>query len=155
MTNITRKVSWSRVIVLTVGLAALSLPAQAEVYRWVDANGKVHFSDRKPLSATAEDVSGRLKKTNIDTSQQEHEKLGKIFAKETEAERRAREREQAKALNQKRQLEHYCKKLKRRIDILNGPTYWVDNKGNEREMSLEEQKNAVAEAQQKYNKRCK
>ncbi|WP_138435727.1 DUF4124 domain-containing protein [Marinobacter shengliensis] len=27
----------------------LSLPAQAEIYRWTDANGSIHFSDTPPM----------------------------------------------------------------------------------------------------------
>ena len=45
--------------------------AHAEVYRWTDANGKVHFSDKRPKSA-AEDITEKVmkqrmvKKTTID-----------------------------------------------------------------------------------------
>ena len=36
----------------------LSAPAvQAQMYRWVDVEGKVHFSDKKPKDAKAEDIS--------------------------------------------------------------------------------------------------
>ncbi|MFP5429587.1 MAG: DUF4124 domain-containing protein [Gammaproteobacteria bacterium] len=35
-----------RIIVLALWLAAL--PAQAELYKWTDAQGRVHFTDRKP-----------------------------------------------------------------------------------------------------------
>lgn len=35
-----------RIIMLTLLLAAL--PAEAELYKWTDAQGRVHFTDRKP-----------------------------------------------------------------------------------------------------------
>lgn len=33
---------------LLAALCAATLPAHADVYRWVDANGKVHYSDTPP-----------------------------------------------------------------------------------------------------------
>lgn len=38
-------------------LAALALPAQAEVYKWVDGSGMVHYSDQPP-SVDAQTVRG-------------------------------------------------------------------------------------------------
>ena len=38
----------------------------AEVYKWVDENGKVQFSDKAPPAKQAEDISGKLEKTNVD-----------------------------------------------------------------------------------------
>lgn len=51
-------------IVLAVALAALVMPAQAKLYRWVDEQGNVHYSDRLPPQATQQkrkvlDESGR------------------------------------------------------------------------------------------------
>ena len=34
-------------------LVAVAAPAQAELYRWVDDNGQVHYSDKKPNQNTA------------------------------------------------------------------------------------------------------
>ena len=31
-------------------------PAQAEIYKWIDANGKVHFSDEKPEHMKVEEI---------------------------------------------------------------------------------------------------
>lgn len=42
---------------LVVGIAALSMVAGAtEVYRWVDAEGIVHFGDRPPLNRPVEQI---------------------------------------------------------------------------------------------------
>ncbi len=47
-------------------LLLLCLPAQAEVYKWVDDNGKVHFGDRAPAEKKAEAIDSQLEKINID-----------------------------------------------------------------------------------------
>jgi hypothetical protein len=39
-----------------LGLIALSSAVQAEIFKWVDANGKVHYSDRK-ISTQAQTVN--------------------------------------------------------------------------------------------------
>ena len=46
---------------LLFGLVAL--PAMAEIYKWVDANGKVHYSDQKPpdTAQSSTDMSALLK----------------------------------------------------------------------------------------------
>ena len=43
-----------------------SSAASAEVYKWVDENGKVHFGDRAPEKKSAEEISAQLEKTNVD-----------------------------------------------------------------------------------------
>ncbi len=46
----------------------ISLGAQAEIYRWVDAEGRVHFSDQRAPGAEKLDVqSGFVKKTEPET----------------------------------------------------------------------------------------
>ncbi len=44
----------------------LCVPVRAEVYRWVDDNGKVHFGDRAPAEKKAEAIDSQLEKVNID-----------------------------------------------------------------------------------------
>ena len=43
-----------------------SFAAQAEVYKWVDANGKTHFGDKVPESAKVETLN--LPNTLVQTS---------------------------------------------------------------------------------------
>jgi hypothetical protein len=42
---------------LTAMLSVLACAAQAEIYRWTDANGKVHFSDQPVAHQKAEKVA--------------------------------------------------------------------------------------------------
>lgn len=41
---------------LAIILLALSLPASAQVYKWTDENGQVHFGQRPPPASGAEHV---------------------------------------------------------------------------------------------------
>ena len=42
--------------------------SSAEVYKWVDENGKLQFSDKAPPEKNAENIEKELKKTNVDTA---------------------------------------------------------------------------------------
>lgn len=53
-------------------LCVLSVPALAEVYKWVDENGKVHFGDRAPADKPAENIADSLEKTNVDEASKQH-----------------------------------------------------------------------------------
>ena len=44
-------------LLVVFGHALLSMPAAAEIYKWVDANGKVHFSDKKPNNDRSQTVN--------------------------------------------------------------------------------------------------
>ena len=44
-------------LILTLWLIILTGSAHAAVYKWIDANGKVHFGDRKPASIKTEKVT--------------------------------------------------------------------------------------------------
>lgn len=41
-------------------LWALLIPASAQVYKWVDANGRTHYGERPPQNAKAQEVETRL-----------------------------------------------------------------------------------------------
>ena len=42
--------------IIIILLLLVVFPSQAEIYKWVDENGKVHFSDRKPESEKTEEL---------------------------------------------------------------------------------------------------
>ena len=41
-------------------LWALSIPASAQVYKWVDEQGRTHYGERPPQNAKAQEVKQRL-----------------------------------------------------------------------------------------------
>ncbi|WP_461481839.1 DUF4124 domain-containing protein [Porticoccus sp.] len=47
-------------ITVLLGVVLGSLVAQAEIYTWKDASGKVHFSDSKPANTPVESVEVRV-----------------------------------------------------------------------------------------------
>ena len=51
-------VSWKPLLLVVI--AALTTVAQAEIFRWVDESGRVHFTDRPPWGEEAEQVTVRV-----------------------------------------------------------------------------------------------
>lgn len=87
----------------------------ADVYKWVDENGKVRFSDKQPKENAAEKIDEALKKTNVDSASA---KMGYTVTAKTG------KTEDEKALEQKKleQLEAAigkpCKKMKSDIEAI-------------------------------------
>ena len=46
---------------LILSFIFVSLPASAEIYKWVDSEGVVHYSNRASQNAKSEDVTSRVK----------------------------------------------------------------------------------------------
>ena len=123
--------------------------AHAEVYRWTDANGKVHFSDKRPKSA-AEDITEKVKQTNVDTSTAERQKLETLFRKENEADREYK-RQQAQPDTA---LLLRCKEAKNYLETISGRVQFIDKEGKAVVVTEEERKRRVIEMQTLINERC-
>jgi hypothetical protein len=56
------------VMLATVALLAVAMPLDAQVYRWVDAEGNVHYTDRPPPEVDAERMSIEVQPTDLETT---------------------------------------------------------------------------------------
>ncbi|MES2675444.1 MAG: DUF4124 domain-containing protein [Pseudomonadota bacterium] len=131
-------------------LIAISSITNAEIYRWTDKDGKTHFSDNKP-KGEAEDITAAVRKQNIDTSTQEHQKLEAVFRKENAADREFQQQQtQPSAEN----LEQ-CNNAKRYLNNIDRRVQFVDNKGKMVHVSEDERKARVAETRSFIQKNCK
>lgn len=135
---------------LAACLAILAGPAAAgEVYRWVDADGKAHFSDTPPVRQKVEKIEIRpvMPSPPAATTQ------GRSWQQQVEESnlRRARQEKQEKADERnKQQAEQKCLAARRSLDALNRgrPLYRVDKNG-ERVYLEDDQRKAEAEAAQR------
>lgn len=107
-----------------------SMPVKAEIYQWRDADGRLHFGDKKPTHLEAEEVSGSVGKVNSDSSGVERKKLERLFKAETVAERAHRQRvEQARQQDQMKRQQQ-CDKAREHLAVLQGPVYFVREDGS-------------------------
>lgn len=107
----------------------LSTASIAEVYKWVDENGKVRFSDKAPDDKPAESIGAKLEQTNIDSNSKN---VTATFSGSTKTqdeidleERKKSERESA--------IGPICKKLKKEIHMIESgqPVAFLDENGAE------------------------
>jgi hypothetical protein len=143
-----------RTVLAIALLLAAAAATHAQVYRWVDEQGKVHYGERPPSGAKATPVETKpagppaAANPNADASQQERD-----------FQRRRMEREQAEARDQKAadKARQQCERERTRLAqlrnvrrIQNG----VDEKGNLRYMSEGERADAIAAQQGTVARAC-
>ncbi|MCB1668868.1 MAG: DUF4124 domain-containing protein [Porticoccaceae bacterium] len=137
---------------ILVVLLAVSSVASAQIYRWVDEHGEVHFSDKKPDTGKAEDVSADLKTINVDSSASETEKLSQIFKGETPEEKNYHLDKQKK---QQSRMQQACIKAKRNLKTLRGRFYMTGEDGKEIVVSEDEQQRMIESLEEQIRKHCR
>ena len=131
---------------LALFILLVSLPVHAEVYRWTDANGKVHFGDKRP-DAKAENITDKVKQTNIDTSTNEHEKLETLFRKESAADR------EQQVQPDPAQLKH-CAEARILLNKISGRLQVIDDNGKPVHVSESERQQSARELQKAIKENC-
>jgi len=113
----------------------LAVLANAEIYKWVDENGKVHFSDHAS-DVKAKAVGGTLKPANISQSEpvQEYGSEQPISAAEQQVEQR--DEQQARFEEYAREMQ--CREARNQLRIISGPVYFEREDGSTFEISEQE-----------------
>ena len=137
------------------GLIAILLAAAAsagELYRWVDAEGKVHFGDRPPLEAEAEDIGDDLRPINSAdaTRPQQFTRSGQQASAQQQYEARQRNQQQ----QQRRQLERACQRAQRSLRMLQGRVTFVDENGKSVKITERERQQRAARLQREIAQVC-
>jgi hypothetical protein len=101
---------------IVLGLACAS-PAQAKLYKWVDADGNVTYSERKPPDAQAEEI--KLRGQGV-TSEQARERLDALGgASEAEGEGREPDPPDTTALREREtRIKKNCEIARENLRIL-------------------------------------
>lgn len=139
---------------LSILLMIFALPASAEIYKWVDEQGKVHYGD-KPQSDASELKVDIEKKGHIKTSAEREEKRRRLIEEykdddRREAETREKEKQQKKALAKdcvyaKDKLRRYQKASQ---------LYELDKNGNRVAVSEEKKTRELQKLQKSINRHC-
>ena len=113
------------------------LPAQAEVYKWTDEHGQVHFSDRPPdkdtpayqLRTPASSTTSSSPQSHSDTERRTRQKK---LSDALEADRREKEQADVKRKEQQAKREHNCKVARAELNASKRANliYDYDQKGN-------------------------
>ncbi|KUJ83836.1 DUF4124 domain-containing protein [Microbulbifer flavimaris] len=143
-----------RTVLLALTVAAASAATVAdELYRWVDEDGRVHFGDRPPVSAEAEDVGGELTPINSADATQAAATPRKRETS-SDLERQYRQRQKQRLQRQQSQRAEACRQAKRNLRILRGPVIVLDQNGREVRLSERERQQRAAALEQQIQQLC-
>jgi hypothetical protein len=113
-----------------------SSPLLAQVYKWVDENGKVHYADRKPEDRETQEMEGDLGKINVTKSQPVPDEVR--IRRETDAEKAVSARQSLEEQREIAAREKQCSLVRHRLKVMSGPVYFTDENGNDYDISEQE-----------------
>lgn len=139
-------------------LLCLAWPAQAQLYKWVDANGRVQYSDRKPPDARqqTQEVKGTVSAVGSQpigagtaSGPKTAAELDKEFQKRRDEQAEAQKKQQQAAVEQKQKSES-CDAARRNLAALqsgqriarynkNGEQSFLDDAGRAQEIARSQQ----------------
>ena len=135
---------------LLIGLLGFSTHATAEIYRWVDKDGKVHYTDKKP-APDAENITKDVSKQNVDSSSREVARINQMH-REDEESKRATQQQQAQARAQA--MEAPCTAAKTRLAKIKGRVIFIDDTGRAVTVTEKERQARVAELERDIRNNC-
>lgn len=144
--------------VLAAGAAclfAISGAASAEIYQWRDADGKLHFSDKKPKQQAAKEISDTVGDINMDESAVERAKLERLFKPETPEEKALREKEAGQQAYRDEKQQEQCEQARNYLDTLKGPVYFVREDGSSYDISEAERRQRIEALQAQIRQNCR
>ena len=127
------RAGWLATTVLTAVFSFSTPLASAEVYRWVDANGRVHFGDRAPADGKAEALdmpqAGKDAAATPDVSEQQLRERQQRVSRVLEEERLEKEQQKAAQKQQEAEKKAYCERFRNRMERLDASSQvYTENK---------------------------
>jgi hypothetical protein len=125
----------------------------AEVYKWTDENGVIHFSDRKPVDRTAEvqDVPEDAPPAEADASDVSESGPSAAQQRREEIERKGRESQEQEA-----RMQQQCQAWQAEVDRLepNRRVFYTNEEGETERMDDVERTDRVAELNTLIDENC-
>lgn len=118
-------------IALLLILQQASLAAHADVYRWVDEEGIVHYSDKPKNLQSAEKIEIKMGSVLKDDNQQERMKKQKRLLSAIKEERNIKKQKQAEKRKVKKKRKLRCQQARNTLNNFDGRRlYNIDKDGN-------------------------
>ncbi len=143
---------WQPLIFLAVLLIFRSVGA--EVYRWTDEKGKVHFSDKPHMDSTKLDIQ-TPKPSGIGTTEAQRESQKKVL-KQLQKSRQLRTKEKDQNSKQKAKIEKYCSRLQNRLKNYDEVDYVFirDASGKKKRLTSQQKKDEETKIRNLIAERC-
>ncbi len=143
--------------VLVLLFAAAAQAASASVYKWVDANGEVHYGEKPPAAVGSSKQIALDKAPPPDPYAQERSEHLKSSMESAKEAREKRKEEQAKAKAEAALAKQNCATAKSRVHgyTSGGRLYRMDEHGERRYLSDDQRASELKQAQAEVKKWCK
>ncbi len=125
----------------------------AEIYRWIDENGNVRFSDRKPAEQESEDLTEQLGTVNVTESQGAGD-YG-AFLPETPQEKAADAQKKQEKQREVARRQKDCARTRANLKKIQGPVYFERSDGTQYDITQEERARREEKLRQAIKKFCK
>lgn len=140
-------------------LLTAALPASAELYQWKDAQGRTHFSDRKPdgngtVTTLPQAKPVSTPKTDAPSQAERQERL-RALSQAREAEREEQEAEARRREETEQKKQEACREMKDYLASLEGRrVYVLDEKGQRVFVDDATRDAGVAAMERQYREHC-
>jgi hypothetical protein len=140
---------------LVLGLFCVATVASAEVYKWVDADGKVNYSDQRPAAnVNARKLADPPPPSDPDAyKRMSNQQVELKKASDTDAEKRRKGEQDLQAMRQK---EEFCTQARGQLQALRagGPTFRYDGNGERQFLDESAKEEAIRDLTDKITKNC-
>ncbi len=145
------------VALLTVFLLVGAVATRAGIYKWVDASGKVHYSDKAPAQEKVQELDIEVGPAETDPELEQYRQRNRALLKVWEQERDQRQAQQAEKRQRLVQQRQRCAKVQRDYAASRRAGYlYIPQKNGERQIYTDEQRAQYEQQLADYlRKRCK
>jgi hypothetical protein len=135
---------------------ALTGPAAADIYKWVDAQGRTHFGNTPPPGQKAERVNGQTATPDAPPPQQSKQNWQEQLELSNQRHQQTREKEQAAAQKEQEDRER-CTSARSRVDFLErgGARYRIDEQGDRQYLDDAQRQAEIELARQHVTAYCR
>jgi TolA-binding protein len=141
-----------RMILACSVLLTLSTGATAgQIYKWVDAQGNVHFGSQPPEGQEAATVNPNISQPKADPRPQSIEPDTSGDDKQKAIDQKVKQ----DVTEQEAELKKYCETVRRNLaQLRNNPRVQMEEKGEVRRLTEEERQAQITESQKAIADRC-
>ncbi len=154
------KISKTFAVSLLIFILSFISTLHAEIYKWTDENGKVHYSD-KPIDQNATKVKekSKLSEQYVNEEKRRAQKLISIQKRMEQSRTDKTNADNQKAIekqNKQNKLKSLCRAAKRDVIVLGHgrPTYYEDDKGKRVFLSDDEKNTNIKKTQDFIKENC-
>jgi len=103
----------------------------AETYRWTDAQGRTLFGDKPPATVNAENIDGKISKSNIDSSAETVQKIVTENNRRQTALTVEQRQHSTQGQDASNQEQHKCASARNQLYTLQGRVTFYDENNQE------------------------